>query len=211
MPKKTETPTVEKTVIEPAELTQEATTKFDAYTTNLVVLVQAEETHDNTAKDVIDMFEETRVTMVAAGLPKKDIPMRIFEALRIRLDANEDFSDAVVKRGKKEILHITQYFQMSLEMRIRDIRFTLFSKVVALAHTGDISKASIKTALKKTGDAYPKALEALVTKAEFAKLVGSINMALIPVALQETVNNIADADTLRELGKLIKVQSQKVA
>lgn len=209
MPKKDEKPTV--TVIEPATLTADAESKFDAYASNLVVLVQAEETHDSTSKDVIDMFEETRVVMVAAGLPKKDIPMRIFEALRIRFDANEDYSEAVVKRGKKEILHITQYFQMGLEMRIRDIRFTLFGKVVALAHTGDISKASIKTALKKTGDAYAKALEALVTKAEFAKLVGSINMALIPQNVQDMVNNIADVDSLREIGKLVKVQSTKVA
>ena len=197
--------------IEPAELEANDTALFVAYTANLVVLMEAEETHDLTAKDLIEMYEGTRTKMVTAGIPKKDAPMRIYEALRITLDANEGLAEAVVKRAKKEIMAITQYFQLDLEMRIRDIRFTLFTKVVGLAQSKDISKAQIKKALlKKKPEDYAKALEALVTKAEFAKLVGSINMALIPVELQNTVNNISDKSILVELAKLVKVQSLQI-
>ena len=205
------TTTTKAVVIEPAKLEAEDVAACKAYTDNLVVLMKAEETHNTTAINLIDMFEAKRQVMVEAGLPKKDIPMKIFEALRILLDADEALDEKVVTRAKKEILHITQYFQLQLEMRIRDIRFTLFSKVVGLTQSGDISKSSVKNALKKTGEAYPKALEALVTKAEYAKLVGSINMALIPQELQDTVNNLNSKETLTELAKLVKVQSQKVA
>jgi len=204
---------VEKPKVEivPAVLSSDETQKFVDYKDNLVILVKAEETHNTTAIVMIELFEELRLVMVEAGHPKAMIPMQIFESLRILLDNDETLDEKVLKRAKKELLTIVHYFQLSLEMRIRDIRFTLFMKVVTLAQSGDISKSSIKNALKKQGDAYVKALESLVTKAEYAKLVGSVNLGLIPAELQDAINSIGNPAVLSELTKFLKVKTHNVA
>lgn len=193
-----------------AELSANDTELFVAYKDNLVVLVKAEEAHDVNAKNMIDMFTALRETMVASGHPKATIPAQILKSLNILLDNDEELPASVLKRAKKELLTIVHYFQLSLDMRVREIKFTLFCKVVDHVIDENITKSAVSACLKKKDDAYVKALEALVVKAEYAKLVGSINMALIPADIAEMVNNTA-TPVLLELAKLIKSKTVKTA
>lgn len=198
-------------VIVPAELSEGMIVAADKHFLNLDILMKAEDAHDETAKDMIEVFLESRDILVKAGYPKADVPTSIYEALRIRLDAS-DYSDKLVARAKKELVTITAYFNLGLSIRIRDIPFSLFQKVVELAKDKLISKNAIATASKKNPGKpeYVKALQDIVTVAEYNKLSGEINMGLIPASLIEAINSLSDK-AKSESAKYLKVLTSKGA
>ena len=179
----------------------------------LVALVKAEEEHNTVAISVIEMFEEIRIRMTESGnFVKADIPMKIYDSMRIIIDADEALSDKIASRAKKELLTVTRYFLLGLSIRVRDIRFTMFMKLVELTQLGLISKTQIKNAGKhQEQEKYVKALEALIVKAEYAKLQGTLDLSKIPENLQTAVNNVADMDTLKNLAIMVKLAEKKLA
>lgn len=188
--------------------------KVIAFKVALVALVVAEDNHNDTAINVIEMFEEIRLKMVESKqFLKGEIPMKIYDSMRVVIDADDNLSDKVAGRAKKELLAITRYYIQGMSIRVRDIRFTLFMKLVTLVHEGLLSKTQVKNASIKhqDKDKYVKALEALVTKAEWDKLKSSLDLTKIPVEIQTMVNNITDIDTLKNIGLMAKINEKKLA
>ena len=203
MPKK-DTPTPEVTTPEePLEalLVNTEVVCFNDYFKAVDALIKAEDTHNLTGIEVIEMFEETRKRFIDAKVClAKEAPLKVLTTVTSLL-TNGGFDEKVEKRAKAELKSVFTYYEKSLSIRFRVLTFTVFAKLVKLhdenpktmtknkiakllevfkALPKEPTVAQVETANKK----YADSVKNLIILVEAMNLAGEYDAEKVPAGFQ---------------------------
>jgi len=174
---------------------------FKNYFAAVNALVKAEDTHNLTGIETIEMFEDTRKRFIDTKLClPKEAPSKVLDTVKALLSTME-FDDKVVKRVHAELKSVHSYYENSLSIRFRALTFTTFAKLVKLHDENNVtmSKSRIKALLNVfkiiNGDSTEKQVETanksyaekaknLIIMVEAQNLAGSYDAESVPAGFQ---------------------------